>query len=72
MKKINLVWFKAAGIRAIRTMAQVALGYISVGAAISDIDWSMMLSVSLVAGLYSVLTSIITPLPEVKNEEKDE
>lgn len=63
--KINLQWFYAAGVRAIRTMAQVALGMITLGAAGSDIDWVNMISVSLVAGIYSILTSIATNLPEL-------
>lgn len=55
---------KAAGIRAIKTIAQTALGMITVGSAISDIDWKIVASVSLVAGIYSLLTSIVS-LPEV-------
>lgn len=60
--------FKAALIRAIRTMAQVALGYITVGATLSSIDWKNMVSVVLVSAIYSILTSIVTGLPE---SEKD-
>jgi hypothetical protein len=58
-------WFKAAGIRAIKTMAQTALSLISVGAVMSDINWMMVGSASLVAGIYSMLTSI-AGLPELK------
>lgn len=65
-------WFKAAGIRALKTFLQVALGFITVGAAISDIKWGMMLSTAFVAGLYSIITSVITGLPEVPNDMKDE
>lgn len=57
-------WFKAAAIRAIKTMAQTALGLITVGAAVSDIDWIQVASVSAVAGIYSLLTSV-AGLPEV-------
>ena len=58
-------WFKAAGIRAVKTMAQTALSLISVGAVMSDINWMMVGSASLVAGIYSMLTSV-AGLPEVK------
>lgn len=62
-----LKWIKAAGIRAIKTMAQTSLSLISVGAVMSDIDWRMVISASLVAGIYSLLTSV-AGLPEVKEE----
>lgn len=58
-------WFKAALIRAIRTAAQVALGMLTVGMTLSEVDWKAMLSVAVVAAIYSLLTSIITDLPEV-------
>lgn len=61
-------WFKAAGIRAVKTMAQTALSLISVGAVMSDINWVMVGSASLVAGIYSMLTSI-AGLPELKGDE---
>lgn len=57
-------WLKAALIRAIRTMAQVALGFITVGMAASEIDWKTVVSVAAVSGVYSVLTSL-AGLPEV-------
>lgn len=59
-------WFFAAMVRVIRTMAQVALSMISVGAAIQDINWINVLSVTLVSGIYSILTSIATGLPETQ------
>lgn len=64
--KFTLEWFKAAGIRMLRTMAQVALGMITVGMTLSEIDWINVLSVSAVAAIYSFLTSVITDLPEVQ------
>ena len=64
MKKLTGDFFRAALIRAIKTIAQTALGMISVGMAISDINWGYVVSVSLVAGLVSILTSIATGLPE--------
>lgn len=71
MKKINLDWFYAAGVRALKTMAQTALGMFTVGMAINDITWLQILSISVVAGLYSILTSIVTGLPEVPMDDKE-
>ena len=67
MKKLNKTWFKAAAIRAIRTWAQTALGMITVGATLAEIDWSYILSVATVSAIYSLLTSI-AGLPEVTEE----
>jgi hypothetical protein len=64
---INKDWWKKAGIRAIKTMAQTALSLFTVGQVLQDIDWVMVASASLVAGLYSMLTSI-AGLPEVEDE----
>lgn len=58
-------WIKCAGVRSIKTMAQTALSLISVGAVMSEIDWVIVGSASLVAGIYSVLTSV-AGLPEVE------
>lgn len=58
-------WVKCAGVRAVKTMAQAALSLISVGAVMSEIDWIFLGSASLLAGIYSLLTSI-AGLPEVK------
>ena len=60
-------WFKAALIRAVRTVAQTALSLFSVGMVISEVDWVMVASASVVAGVYSMLTSV-AGLPEVKVE----
>ena len=57
-----------ASIRAIKTMAQTALGVISTSFVISDIDWRIVVSSSVVAGIVSILTSIVTGLPEVDKE----
>ena len=65
---LTKAWWRAAGIRALKTFAQAMIGSIAVGAAISEIQWGYILSVSLVAALLSMLTSI-AGLPEV--EEKD-
>ena len=68
----NSTWWKAALIRAIKTIAQTAVGMITVGAAISEINWLHILSVALVAGIVSLLTSIATDLPEVSLLESNE
>ncbi len=60
-------WFKAAGVRAIKTVAQTLLGYITIGLAMNEINWITAGSVALVAGIYSLLTSI-AGLPELKEE----
>ena len=64
-KEYWIQWLKAAGIRALKTFAQTAVGMITVGAAIQDIDWAVVASVSAVAAIASMLTSIIG-LPEVE------
>ena len=64
MKNRGKEWLIAALIRAVRTMAQTALSFLAVGMALSDVDWLKLLSVSLVAGIMSILTSIATGLPE--------
>ena len=63
--KFTAEWIKAALIRALRTAAQVALGMLTIGMTLSEVDWKQMLSLAVVAALYSLLTSIITDLPEV-------
>lgn len=60
----NKKWWKAAGVRAIKTMGQVAASLITVGNALLDIDWLSVLSISAVAGVYSLFTSI-GGIPEV-------
>ena len=62
-------WFKAAGIRAIKTMAQTAVGVIGSSVVISDVNWLVVVSASVVAGVTSILTSIATGLPEVEKRE---
>ena len=59
-------WIKAAGIRAIRTVAQTAVATIGVSAVMQDVNWAMLGSASLLAGILSVLTSIAS-LPEAED-----
>lgn len=62
------IWIKAAAVRAVKTVAQTAVSLIGVGAVMSDIDWLMVGSASLLAGILSILTSV-AGLPEVKEAE---
>lgn len=63
-------WTKAAGIRALRTVAQVAIATIGTTAAnIKEVDWILVISTAALAGVLSILTSIATGLPEVEKEE---
>lgn len=61
----TIEWFKAASVRAIKTMAQAALGIMGTGIFIHDIDWVMVISASIVAGIASILTSV-AGIKEVK------
>ena len=58
------LWIKAAGVRAIKTVAQTAVATIGTSAAMGDVNWLMVGSASLLAGVLSLLTSV-AGLPEV-------
>lgn len=58
-------WFKAAGVRAIKTVAQTAVATIGTSAAMGDVNWVMVGSASALAGILSLLTSV-AGLPEVQ------
>ena len=64
---MNVKWWKAAGIRAIKTVAQTAVATIGTSAVISEVNWLVVASASALAGILSLLTSI-AGLPEVKEE----
>lgn len=61
-------WLKAAGVRAVKTIAQTAAATIGTSAVLSSVDWKVVISASLLAGILSLLTSV-AGLPEVKEEE---
>ena len=67
MKEKLLKWLKPALIRAIKTVAQTMVATIGTSVMITEVNWTMVLSASLLAGLLSILTSI-GGLPEVKEE----
>lgn len=67
---MNIQWWKAAGIRAIKTMAQTAVATIGSSAVISAVDWKIVASSSLLAAILSLLTSI-AGLPELENMEDE-
>ena len=68
MTKENVMaWIKAAGVRAVKTVAQTAVASIGTAAIMSEVNWFMVGSAALVAGILSLLTSV-AGLPELKVE----
>lgn len=65
-------FIKAAAIRALRTLAQTAVATIGTSAVISEVDWVMVASASVLAAILSILTSISTGLPEAPVNNKPE
>lgn len=61
------LWFKAAGIRALKTFAQTMVGVIGASALITEVNWHTVLSSAALAALLSLLTSV-AGLPEVKED----
>ena len=71
MKRNGKKWGAAALIRAVRTFAQSMVSMIAVNAAFNEIDWIRALSVSGVAFILSILTSLATGLPEAEDEPEE-
>lgn len=65
MKGKIIKWLKAAGVRAVKTVAETAVATIGTSAVISDVDWKIVVSASLLSGLLSLLISV-KGLPEIK------
>ncbi|HJC21365.1 MAG TPA: holin [Candidatus Butyricicoccus avicola] len=65
MSEKTIKWLKAAGIRAIKTVAQSAIGVIGAATIMGDVNWPMVLSAAVLSGIVSLLTSV-AGLPEVK------
>ena len=61
-------WWKAAGIRAVKTFAQAAIGTIGASVVLADVDWMVVLSASVLAAVLSLLTSV-AGLPELDEGE---
>ena len=62
-------WFKCAGMRAVKTVAQTAVATIGTSAVMGEVNWTMVASASCLAGILSILTSI-AGLPELKGSDK--
>ena len=68
---INKQWLRAAGIRALKTICQTAIATIGTAAVMSQVNWTAVVSASLLAGILSMLTSL-AGLPEVEEEQEAE
>lgn len=65
MKAKTKKWWKAAGVRAVKTVAQTAIGCIGASTVLAEVSWPVVVSASVLAGLVSLLTSV-AGLPEVE------
>ncbi len=65
---MSKAWWKAAGIRALKTVAQAAIGVIGTSVLLSEVNWLIVASTAAMAGVLSLLMSL-AGLPEVKDEE---
>lgn len=63
-------WVKAAGIRAVKTVAQAAVAGIGTAAALGQVDWKYVVSASVMAGVISILTSV-AGIPEVDSKDAE-
>ncbi|WP_173452038.1 holin [Eubacterium pyruvativorans] len=66
---MNKKWMKAAGIRALKTICQTAIATIGTAMVLSQVDWKVVVSASVLAGILSILTSL-AGLPEVKGGDE--
>lgn len=66
IKENTISWIKAAGIRALKTFAQTMIATIGTTVVLENVNWTVVLSASLLAGLLSILTSV-AGLPEVED-----
>ena len=71
MKNNMKAWAKAAGVRAVKTVAQTAVAMIGTSVAMAEVDWKMVGSAAILAGLLSLLTSV-AGLPEVTENPEEE
>ena len=69
-KKKIFVWLHAAGVRALKTVAQTAVATIGTAAALGQVDWRLVASASVLAGVLSLLTSV-AGLPELPDSDGD-
>lgn len=67
MKKMILEWMRAAGVRALRTVAQTAAATVGTAVMLGEVNWTAVVSAAALAGILSLLTSV-GGLPEVKKE----
>ena len=67
---MSKAWWKAAGIRALRTVAQTAVATIGTAVVLESVDWKFVVSAAVLAGILSMLTSL-GGLPEVPDEEEE-
>lgn len=65
MRETTKKWIKAASVRAVKTVAQTAIATIGTSAVISDVNWVVVVSASVLAGVLSILTSV-AGIPEVQ------
>lgn len=70
-KEYWINWAKAAGVRAIKTVAQTAVGAIGASVALGDVNWILVGSTAILSGIVSILTSV-AGLPEVSTENTEE
>lgn len=71
MSKDKLLWLKAAGIRAVKTIAQTAVATIGTATVLGTVDWKMVVSASILSGVLSLLTSV-AGLPELKTDTDEQ